>query len=131
MPQRTHTLFCLILVAAASLLPAACSSDGSDNPTPREGTLQFTNSPERWTYVSLQTGLVVGSHALGDTTAERSWRGRTDWDVAFAGDLIRTNGGTSGAGQAAITATTADYDAVDRAANEADYQTDRDTVAIW
>ena len=81
----------------------SCSDDGDDGGGVRPGTeVQsevIDNNTSQWTYYSLENNKVIGTSVFGDSVSDRSWSERTDWDIAFCGTLIRTNGGDSGKGQ--------------------------------
>lgn len=98
----------LLLFSVGGALFSGCVSDGpsgvAGHPTPaqvRELTIDGL-SDDRWVYVSLETGAIVGDSPLGDAAGDAAWRVRSDWDVAFCGDLIRTNGGSSGSGRGSV-----------------------------
>ena len=114
----------------ALLLLASCASENDSRGIVSQGLLTIPNVPGQWTYVSLRAGRVLGTCAVSDTAGQRQWAQRTDWDLATANGMVRTNGGQSGAGQGAAAVSPAPYDATD-AAQPATYQEDRDTVAIW
>ena len=65
---------------------------------------------DRWTYISLSTGEVVGTSPLNSTEDDAHWRLRTDWDMAVCGKYIRTNSGTSGVGQGGIQSVLTPYE---------------------
>lgn len=121
-------VICNLSFSAALL---ACATDnGAGDGVVSEGLMTVPNVPGQWTYISLSEGRVVGTCALSDTTAQRQWAQRTDWDLATCNGMLRTNGGDSGIGKGAA-ATTADaYDAADPLL-PATYVNDRDTVEVW
>lgn len=66
------------------------------------GEMTVSLVPGQWTYISIETGEVVGTSLLGDKVSDEAWAGRNDWDIAICDSLIRSNGGKSGMGQGAI-----------------------------
>ena len=92
--NRIWKFLSLLLLLAGTM---ACSRERLEAGT-QAATVTYTVSDTCWTYLSLETGRVVGTALLGDEQAEAEWRQRTDWDIALCGDLLRTNSGTSGNG---------------------------------
>lgn len=118
------------LITLCIILLASCSNDSTDSAILKNGTLQITDKANTWTYVSLEKGLVVGTCTLGDSVSEKTWKTRTDWDIAICNGMIRTNSGTSGNGSGGITSTSSSFETSD-IAPEKDYQVDSDTIQIW
>ena len=117
--------FLIPIIAIAAI--CSCSEDSSVSNIKSDGIMAIPNTPNSWTYVSLEKSKVVGSCALSDTAAQRAWSLRTDWDVAICNGMIRTNSGTSGRGQGGITHTTTPFEQIEDPAAPT-YETDRDTV---
>ena len=109
---------------------ASCSNDDS-SPIFRQGDLQIQTQKDTWTYVSLESGNTIGTCALGDSIAEKTWSQRTDWDIAICNGMIRTNSGTSGIGHGGIVNIMPDFYETADVAPEDDYKTDTDTTYIW
>lgn len=65
-----------------------------------------------WTYISLTEGKVIGTGQLGSEEDDSSWASREDWDIALCNGAIRTNGGSSGLGEAGILEVSAPYETV-------------------
>lgn len=87
-------------------------------------------SDDQWVYISLETGNKVGTSPLGDAAQDAAWKARTDWDIALCGELVRTNGGTSGNGQGAIQQIpNKSFNALDQAPADG-YTTDTDDIVI-
>lgn len=63
---------------------------------------------DKWTYFSFEKGEVVGQSDFYDKEQDELWHERTDWDIAFCEDRIKTNGGTSGKGMSQILMNTSD-----------------------
>ncbi len=93
-----------ILSAALLLTLSSCRDDRRHEPEPVSGEVEFISQHGRWTYISLETGTVVGTGSLGDEASDAEWALRDDWDIAICDSLIRTNGGTSGVGLGALSA---------------------------
>ena len=87
-------------------------------------------SDDQWVYISLETGRKIGTSPLGDAAQDATWKARTDWDIALCGELIRTNGGTSGDGQGAVQRVqNKSFNALDEAPADS-YTTDTDDIVI-
>ncbi len=96
-----------------ALLAAACHDDAS--PKHIEGDLHIDLQGEGWTFVSIETGRVIGTCALDDTLTLNAYASRTDWDVALSSSgHIRTNSGLSGAGQGGINESSVPFGAADK-----------------
>lgn len=59
----------------------------------------LTGVSNDWLYINLRTGEVFNRYMPGSDIKEGEQHHRLDWDVAFCGYRLRTNSGTSGAGQ--------------------------------
>jgi hypothetical protein len=136
MKQITHFFLMLSLAIAMTACSSSSEDDGgktSPTPTVAAETQQLTIDgvdDTTWVYVSLATCKVMGSSTLGDAAGDALWAARTDWDVAFCGELIRTNGGTSGSGKAALQLiTNKSYNALDTAPEDG-YLADTDDQVI-
>lgn len=105
MNKITITVFiCSMLLGCSS-----ANDDNSGDPTQPAvvNTVSVENTDgDTWTYISLEKGSVTGTSKLGDETEDAAWAKRKDWDIAICGDMMRTNGGTSGEGEGAIQAVT-------------------------
>lgn len=55
-----------------------------------------------WHFFSFAQGEVIGSCDAKDSAANEEWRKRTDWDLAFHRQNIKSNSGTSGIGAGGI-----------------------------
>lgn len=126
----------LLLAATGSILLAGCAAEGSDDrgnspETAHTKTLAVEGLDDnRWVYISLETGETLGTSTLGDTAQDAAWKTRTDWDIALCGELVRTNGGTSGNGQGGIQAiTNKSFNALDEAPADG-YAADTDEAIV-
>lgn len=134
--NRKHTNIGLTLAAALLLgFAGGCSrGNGTDTPptTPAQvETLTIEGLDDQtWVYVSLEEGRTVGTSPLGDVEQDAAWKARTDWDIAFCGELLRTNSGTSGNGAGGIqSVTNKSFNALDEAPADG-YRTDTDDRVI-
>jgi len=79
-----------------------------------------------WHFFSFDEGMVIGTCDAKDSVTYESWKKRTDWDLAFHRQNIKSNNGISGEGRGGIMEypqTVFDFDAVIEAPEEG-YQTD-------
>lgn len=98
--------------AAALLLLGACSHEPGQTrvDSGSGGIIVEGLGDDRWTYFSLRESRVVGTSEFGSEEQDALWAGRSDWDIAICGEFLRTNSGTSGAGEGGIQKNTAtDY----------------------
>lgn len=93
------------------ILCAACVRESSVSDEDRVMRIELQDNV--WTYISLTEGKVVGTGKLGSEEDDSAWAARQDWDIALCNGAIRTNGGSSGRGQAAIFEVTEPYETVD------------------
>lgn len=131
-----HKNIGLALTASLLLgLAGGCSRDngtGAPSPAPAQvETLTIEGLDDQtWVYVSLEEGRTVGTSPLGDAEQDAAWKARTDWDIAFCGELLRTNSGTSGNGAGGIqSVTNKSFNALDEAPADG-YRTDTDDRVI-
>lgn len=128
MKAMRKTIF--ILTVVTTLLSCSPDNGGSTKPQKTQGEITLTVSDTTWTYVSLRTGQVVGTSSLLDTESDARWASRTDWDFALCGDMIRTNGGTSGKGDGGVqNISNLNFAALDTAPVDG-YVTDTDDVVV-
>ncbi|GHT33074.1 hypothetical protein AGMMS49574_17960 [Bacteroidia bacterium] len=70
---------------------------------PQDGVLVHDcSSYTDWHFFSFATGGMIGSCDANDAEANEQWRKRTDWDLAFHRQNIKTNSGASGTGLGGI-----------------------------
>lgn len=86
----------------AAVLLISCVRGTEKAPEVVSGEVEFVSGHGQWTYISLESGEVVGTSSLGDEGADAVWAHRDDWDIAVCDSLVRTNGGASGMGQGAL-----------------------------
>lgn len=114
----------------ALLFSAGCKEEEKNVDSIQNVTTTIQLTEKQWNYLNLESGVIVGTSSLGDKTADEQWKNRTDWDIAFCDDMIRTNGGTSGTGQGAIQVIDQPFDVIEEAPANG-YVTDQDNVEIW
>lgn len=93
-----------LIALLALLLPLGCVEydalpfEGKVLPR-RSGYInEVTND---WIYYNLRTGEIFNGKKVNQHIKEGEQKERLDWDLAFCGFTLRTNGGTSGKGQGA------------------------------
>ncbi len=96
---------------ALMILCSACVREGSVSNEDRVMRIKLQDNV--WTYISLTEGKVVGTSKLGSEEDDSAWAVRQDWDIALCNGAIRTNGGTSGQGKAAILEVPEPYETID------------------
>lgn len=129
--MRKITIFAILAFAVAF---AGCSDENKGGgKTPARvvtGTVTIPVTDSTWTYFSLESGVVVGTSALSDESADAQWSTRKDWDFALCGDMLRTNSGTSGIGNGGVQAVTRlNFNALETAP-ESGYAEDRDDIVV-
>lgn len=95
---------------ALMILCSACVREGSVSDEDRVMRIELQDNV--WTYISLTEGKVVGTGKLGSEEDDSAWAARQDWDIALCNGAIRTNGGSSGRGKAAILEVAEPYEMV-------------------
>ena len=119
MKTMKHSILLLAMTGCAIL--AGCASDGSGDKGP---------APEPAQVKTLSVEGLSDESPLGDAAQDAAWKARTDWDIALCGELIRTNGGTSGNGQGAVQRVqNKSFNALDQAPADG-YTTDTDDIVI-
>lgn len=97
----------------------------------KNGFMGYTMFPDysRWFYYSLKTGELIGSDTIDKSIpVDTNWQKRLDWDIAFHGGNIKTNGGLSGNGQGGVIKTNyTDFYALTSAPSTG-YKQDADTL---
>ena len=73
--------------------------------TPRDGLLiHDCSSYQHWHFFSFAQDSIIGSCDAGDSLAYDAWYNRTDWDLAFHRQNVKTNSGASGVGKGGMLA---------------------------
>ena len=90
-------------ISAAILVLAGCSRVPSQTRVDSGSGMTVEGlGDDHWTYFSFSRSEVVGTSEFGSDEQDALWAGRTDWDIAICGEFLRTNSGTSGAGDGGI-----------------------------
>jgi hypothetical protein len=101
---------------------------------PHDGLFVYDcSSYADWHFFSFAEGGVIGACDAADSVACDAWRRRTDWDLAFHRQNIKTNSGASGIGQGGVMKypqETFDFDAVTEAPEDG-YLTDAPDSVIY
>jgi hypothetical protein len=70
---------------------------------PQDGVFIYDcSSYTEWHFFSFAQGKIIGSCDAMDVEANEQWRKRTDWDLAFHRQNMKTNSGESGVGLGGI-----------------------------
>ena len=70
---------------------------------PQDGVLVYDcTNYKLWHFFSFAEGEVIGSCDAMDSVAYAEWYNRTDWDLAFHRQNIKSNSGVSGVGQGGV-----------------------------
>lgn len=121
--SATLTTVCLLL------LLISCGKKSTDTPTPTNPNekefvqTQATSIPDKWVYFSFETGKTV------EGITEGTYKGRTDWDIAFSSFYFRTNSGKSGSGKGGALMTDKEKLSDVTTAPESGYTVDEDMIA--
>ena len=100
--MRTHTLKIFFLCALALAGCRRYNEGGSDNSLISREIIIPGLAEDKWTYFSFDKGDVVGQSSFADAEEDKLWAERTDWDLAFCGNYVKTNSGSSGKGLGGI-----------------------------
>jgi hypothetical protein len=137
----------VFLQTAIALISIAClSSCGDDKDDlfkkiePKEG-LAIINSSSytQWNFFSFAQDSIIGSCDAGNEAEYEAWSRRTDWDLAFHRQDVKTNSGASGSGKGGILeydfkGQSFDFEAVDAGAKNfspSQFQTDVNDSIIY
>lgn len=97
-----YIIFGLAIFIIAPLSSCTTEDNGGNSGGNAEEITISGISDTEWSYISFTSGTVVGTSKFGSAEEDEAWKARTDWDVAYCGEYMRTNGGTSGSGSGAI-----------------------------
>lgn len=125
--MKNITVLTILLTGIA--LFSSCDKDHLFDPKDTEdGVVQIISRDyTRWVFFSFEKGDTIGSCDAQDVTENADWKKRTDWDIAFHRQDIKTNSGVSGDGDGGIIAVEQDefdFKAVTQAP-ELGYQVDK------
>jgi hypothetical protein len=100
--KKTVQFIMFALLSTACLL--SCDKDDLFKKSePKEGeAVMDCSSYQQWNFFSFAKGEIIGSCDAGNETEYAAWHNRTDWDLAFHRQDVKTNGGTSGSGKGGI-----------------------------
>ncbi|GHV57903.1 hypothetical protein FACS1894182_08050 [Bacteroidia bacterium] len=133
----TKTVQLIAIVSIACL--SSCDKDKDDlfkKTEPKEGLAVLDcSSYLQWNFFSLAQGKLIGACDAGNEAEYATWRTRTDWDLAFHRQDVKTNSGVSGNGKGGIleydfNGQTFDFDAV-KDAPKSGYQLDVQDSVIY
>lgn len=97
--KQTYVILLLLLLTACVDYDAL-PFEGKVLPRRSGYVNQVTND---WIYYNLRTGEIFNGSKVNEHIKEGEQQNRLDWDLAFCGFALRTNGGSSGKGQGAAT----------------------------
>lgn len=98
------TIGMLMVAATFAMLLGGCvhyDADEFEGKVMPRATGAYTGVTDDWLYFNLRTGEAFNLSAPNQDITEGDQLKRLDWDIAFCGAHIRTNGGTSGPGKGA------------------------------
>ncbi len=98
--MKTYRIVLFPLIAA--VLCCGCGRGGGHEPAVAAEVTISGLEEGRWVYFSVRDGSTVGSSTFLSESEDAEWAERRDWDFAICGDLLKTNGGTSGKGAGGI-----------------------------
>ncbi len=105
---KTNLSRFLTLALSVLILFSSCDKEKEEEMPKNLKTVknQYVKDYGKWYYFSFATGSFVGEGiALRDTISpisDSAWAERTDWDIAFHRNNVRTNSGLSGKGQGGV-----------------------------
>ena len=105
MSTKAFQFLALAMLSAGFLLSCDNKDDLFKKTEPKEGLaiLDCTSYTE-WNFFSFDRGEIIGSCDAGNEADNEAWRNRTDWDLAFHRQDVKTNSGESGKGKGGILA---------------------------
>ncbi|MDR1810652.1 MAG: HmuY family protein [Prevotella sp.] len=102
--KKTVKLTAIALFGIAGF--ASCDKDNDNlfqKNEPKEGLAVFDcSSYTKWNFFSFSRGEIIGSCDAGNAEDYEAWRNRTDWDLAFHRQDVKTNSGVSGNGKGGV-----------------------------
>jgi hypothetical protein len=126
-----------IAIISIACLPSCDKKDDLFTRTePAEGLAVINaSSYQHWNFFSFSSGEIIGTCDAGNAAEYETWCTRTDWDIAFHRQDVKTNSGVSGASKGGILEynfgeQVFDFDAV-KIAPSTGYQTDVQDSVIY
>ncbi|PID68176.1 MAG: hypothetical protein CR968_02835 [Flavobacteriia bacterium] len=107
-----------VLLLAVSMFTVSCKKDDPEDEKPEvmSKTIDDKDVTDygKWYYFSFAEDKFIGEGSSDPATGDdAAWKERTDWDIAFHRNNVRTNGGASGNGNGGIMLLeTEDFDSV-------------------
>jgi hypothetical protein len=97
-----HTLT-IALLSLSFLFSCDNKDDLFKKEEPKEGLAVLDcSSYTQWNFFSFSKGEIIGKCEVNNSSEYDSWASRTDWDIAFHRQDIKTNSGASGKGNGGI-----------------------------
>lgn len=128
--KNKNFLLSLLFIALLSGLFISCE-DEEPLPTENKTLTLYTKDFTLWHYFTFEGDSVVGTGSADpEDSDDAAWKQRTDWDLAFHYNDVRTNSGKSGAGDGGmLEASETDFSLVLEAPTTG-YTVDNDTMQI-
>ena len=133
--QKTFQFIALVLLNMVCLV--SCNKDDLfQESEPKEGeAIMDCSNYTQWNFFSFAKGELIGSCDADNEADNEAWYNRTDWDLAFHRQDVKTNSGKSGKGKGGIleyhfNGKPFDFDAVKMAPKDG-YQTDVQDSIIY
>ena len=134
--KKTFQSIALALLSLGCLSSCDNKDDLFQKNEPKEGlAILDCTSYTRWNFFSFAKGDTIGSCDAGNETDYEAWSKRSDWDLAFHRQDVKTNSGESGKGKGGIleynfNGQAFDFDKVKTAPKDG-YQTDVQDSIIY
>ncbi|MDR2683542.1 MAG: HmuY family protein [Dysgonamonadaceae bacterium] len=101
--QKTFQSVALALLSVLYLSSCGNKDDLFQKSEPKEGlAILDCSSYTQWNFFSFSKGEIIGSCDADNAADNESWRNRTDWDLAFHRQDVKTNSSISGTGKGGI-----------------------------
>ncbi|GAB6012767.1 HmuY family protein [Viscerimonas tarda] len=101
--KRTFQSITLALLGLGCFPSCDNKDDLFQKTEPKEGlAIVDCTSYTQWNFFSFSKGEIIGTCDAGNDADNEVWRNRSDWDLAFHRQDVKTNSGVSGTGKAGI-----------------------------
>jgi hypothetical protein len=98
--QKTFQSIALAVLGLGCFFSCKDKDDLFKQTDPKEGLAVLDcSSYTQWNFFSFAHGQIIGSCDAGDDAEYEAWHNRTDWDLAFHRQDVKTNSGASGSGK--------------------------------